>query len=194
MTMNEKPRLREEARALRKQLARAVPGFANYVAAQFAGRFAEFGFAPDAVVAGYWPFKEEADPRPLMQALSAKGHPLGLPRISRRNAPLEFRRWIEGDPMRPNAFEIAEPLAGAAIVTPSILLVPMLSFDAQGYRLGYGGGYYDRTLGALRAARKIVAVGVAYAGQEVAEVPRVGHDEPLDAIVSEKGFRLFHQT
>jgi len=192
--MNDKPRLREEARALRKQLARAVPSFAIYIAARFADRFAEFGFAPDAVVAGYWPFKEEADPRPLMQALSAKGHPLALPRISRRASPLEFRRWIEGDPMRPNAYEIAEPLAGAEIVTPSILLVPMLSFDARGYRLGYGGGYYDRTLTALRSARKIAAVGVAYAGQEVSEAPRRGHDEPLDAIVTEKGFRRFHQT
>ena len=146
------------------------------------------------MVAGYWPFREEADPRPLMQILAAKGHPLVLPRILRRTAPLEFRRWIEGDPLRPNAFEIAEPLASAEIATPSILLVPMLAFDAAGTRLGYGGGYYDRTLATLRAAGKVAAVGIAYAGQEVGKVPRREHDAPLDAIVTEKGFRRFHQT
>jgi 5-formyltetrahydrofolate cyclo-ligase len=189
--MNDKQRLRHEARARRKQLAGALPDYAQYIAARYADEFDGLGFAPDAVVAGYWPFREEADPRPLMQVVAAKGHPLVLPRIARRAAPLEFHRWIEGDPMRPNAFEIAEPLASAEILTPSIVLVPMLSFDAAGYRLGYGGGYYDRTLTLLRAARKIIAVGIAYAGQEVPGVPRREHDEPLDAIVTEKGMRRF---
>jgi 5-formyltetrahydrofolate cyclo-ligase len=191
MIMNDKQRLRQEARARRRQLAGALPDFARSIAARHADDLDGLGFAPDAVVAGYWPFREEADPRALMEALAASGHPLALPRVSRRTAPLEFRRWIEGDPMRPNAFEISEPLASAEIMTPSIVLVPMLSFDAAGYRLGYGGGYYDRTLAMLRAAGKIVAVGVAYAGQEVPEVPRRGHDEPLDAIVTEKGLRKF---
>jgi 5-formyltetrahydrofolate cyclo-ligase len=189
--MNDKQRLRLEARARRVALARALPDYAQHIAARHAADFAGLGFAPDAVVAGYWPFREEADPRVLMQALAANGHPLALPRITRRTAPLEFRRWIEGDPMRPNAFEIAEPLAGAEIATPSILLVPMLAFDAAGTRLGYGGGYYDRTLAALRAARKVIAVGIAYAGQEVPGMPRRDHDQPLDAIVTEKGMRKF---
>lgn len=189
--MNDKQRLRQEARARRKQLAGALPDYAQYIAARYADDFDGLGFAPDAVVAGYWPFREEADPRPLMQVLAAKSHPLVLPRIARRSAPLEFRRWIEGDPMRPNAFGIAEPLATAEIVTPSIVLVPLLAFDAAGYRLGYGGGYYDRTLALLRAARKVIAVGFAYAGQEVPGVPRREHDEPLDAIVTEKGLRKF---
>ncbi len=189
--MNEKERLRLEARARRKQMAHALPDYARYIAAHYADRFDGLGFAPDAVVAGYWPFREETDPRPLMQVLAAKGHPLGLPRVARRNAPLEFRRWIEGDPMRPNAFEITEPLASAEIVTPSILLVPMLAFDSAGYRLGYGGGYYDRTLKMLRAERKVFAVGIAYAGQETAVLPRREYDEPLDAVITEKGFRTF---
>jgi len=192
--MNDKQRLRQEARARRAQMARLLPDYAQFLAARYADRFDDLGFARDAVVAGYWPFREEADPRPLMQALSAKGHPLALPRIARRTAPLEFRRWIEGDAMRPNAFSIAEPLASAEIMTPSIVLVPILSFDATGYRLGYGGGYYDRTLALLRAAGRIVAIGIAYAGQEISEVPRREYDQPLDAIVTEKGFRRFHQT
>jgi 5-formyltetrahydrofolate cyclo-ligase len=189
--MNDKQRLRQEARARRQQLARALPDYAQFIAARYADDVDGLGFAPDAVVAGYWPFREEADPRPLMQVLAAKGHPLVLPRIARRATPLEFHRWIEGDPMRPNAFEIAEPLASAEILTPSIVLVPLLAFDAAGYRLGYGGGYYDRTLTLLRAARKVVAVGFAFAGQEVSDVPRREHDEPLDAIVTEKGLRKF---
>ncbi len=189
--MFDKLRLRQEARTRRQELARAISEYAWQLATRRADYFDGLGFAPDAVVAGYWPFREEADPRPLMDALAAKGHPLALPRITHRTAPLEFRRWIEGDPMRPNAFEISEPLASAEIMTPSIVLVPMLAFDAAGYRLGYGGGYYDRTLATLRAARKVVAVGIAYAGQEVASVPRRDHDEPLDGIVTEKGVRWF---
>ena len=189
--MNDKQCLRQEARARRKQLAGALPDFARSIAARHADDFDGLGFGSDAVVAGYWPLREEADPRPLMQTLAAKGHPLVLPRILRRTAPLEFRRWIEGDPLRPNAFEIAEPLATAEIMTPSILLVPMLAFDAAGCRLGYGGGYYDRTLARLRAAGKIVAVGIAYSGQEVAGVPRREHDEPLDAVLTENGMRNF---
>jgi 5-formyltetrahydrofolate cyclo-ligase len=91
-------------------------------------------------------------------------------------------------------FGLTEPLASAVIVAPSVLLVPLLAFDAAGHRLGYGGGYYDRTLAALHDTGKIIAVGVAYAGQEVSELPRREHDEPLDAVVTEKGFRRFHQT
>ncbi|HEY0282504.1 MAG TPA: 5-formyltetrahydrofolate cyclo-ligase [Rhizomicrobium sp.] len=192
--MNGKERFRLDARARRQELAGAISEYAWQLATRRADYFDGFGFAAGAVVAGYWPFREEADPRPLMEALAAKGHPLALPRVTRRTAPLEFHRWIEGDPMRTNAFEIAEPLANTEIMTPSIVLVPMLSFDASGHRLGYGGGYYDRTLAMLRAAGRVLAVGIAYAGQEVAAVPRRGHDEPLDAIVTEKGFRRFHQT
>ena len=189
--MNEKELLRLEARARRQQLARTLPDYAHYIAAHFAAGFDNLGFGPDAVVAGYWPFREEADPRPLMLALAAKDHPLGLPRIAQRNAPLEFRRWIEGDPMRKNFYEIDEPLASAEIVTPSIVLLPMLAFDASGYRLGYGGGYYDRTLKMLRAEHKVFAVGIAYAGQEMTDLPRREYDEPLDAVITEKGFRTF---
>ncbi len=191
--MNDKQRLRLEARARRVTLARALPDFARYVAARFSAHFDDLGFAPDAVVAGYWTCREEADPRPLMEVLARKGHPLVLPRIVRRMAPLEFRRWIEGDPMRPNTFGIPEPLANAQIVTPSILLVPMLAFDPAGYRLGYGGGYYDRTLAALRAEHNVIAVGIAYAGQEIPDAAHRDYDQPLDAIVTEKGYRRFHQ-
>jgi 5-formyltetrahydrofolate cyclo-ligase len=116
---------------------------------------------------------------------------LALPSIIERGAPLVFRRWSDGDATTIDMFGLTEPLASAEIVTPCIVLVPLLAFDASGTRLGYGGGYYDRTLTALRAAGKIVAVGVAYAGQEVTELPRREHDEPLDAVLTEKGMRKF---
>ena len=189
--MNDKQRLRQEARARRQQLARALPEHAWYLATHRADYFDDLGISPDAVVAGYWPFREEADPRPLMEAFAAKGHPLVIPRVAGRTAPLEFHRWIEGDPMRSNAFGITEPLTTAEIMAPSVLLVPMLAFDAAGYRLGYGGGYYDRTLTLLRSTRAVLAIGVAFAGQEVPKLPHHKHDERLDMLVTENGVRRF---
>jgi 5-formyltetrahydrofolate cyclo-ligase len=93
----------------------------------------------------------------------------------------------DGEVLRPGAFGIHEPLADWPVVQPSLLLVPLLAFDGNGYRLGYGGGYYDRTL----AARNVRAVGVAYAGQEVSSLPAQAHDMALEAIITEQGLRRF---
>jgi 5-formyltetrahydrofolate cyclo-ligase len=93
--------------------------------------------------------------------------------------------------MRVHAYGVTEPQFESEIVTPAVVLVPLLAFDATGYRLGYGGGFYDRTIEALRAIRPIEAIGIAYAGQEVAAVPRDDHDQRLDAVVTEEGFRRF---
>ena len=171
----------------RVELARTLPGFAERIAV-FAS---DLGAPVGAVVSGYLPIRDEADPRALMAALAGKGHVLALPSVIERGAPLVFRRWSPGDATLIDMFGLTEPLASAEIMTPSIVLVPMLAFDAAGTRLGYGGGYYDRTLATLRAAGKLVAVGIAYAGQEVPGLPRRDHDEPLDAIVTEKGLRKF---
>ena len=178
---------RKDASIRRAELARALPDFTERIAA-FAS---DLGAPVGAVVSGYLPILDEADPRGLMAALAGKGHVLALPSIIERGAPLVFRRWSDGDATTIDMFGLTEPLASAEIVTPCIVLVPLLAFDASGTRLGYGGGYYDRTLTALRAAGKIVAVGVAYAGQEVTELPRREHDEPLDAVLTEKGMRKF---
>ena len=181
---------RKNASIRRAELARALPDFAERIAA-FAS---DLGVPAGAVVSGYWPIRDEADPRALMAALAGKGHVLALPRVAERGAPLVFHRWSPGDATLIDMFGLTEPLASAEIVAPSVLLVPLLAFDAAGTRLGYGGGYYDRTLATLRDAGKIVAVGIAYAGQEVGELLRREHDEPLDAVVTEKGYRRFHQT
>ncbi len=129
-----------------------------------------------AVVAGFWPMGPEIDLRPLLHALHARGQPLALPVTPRRGLPLRFRRWAPGEPLAHGPMGTRQPEAGEE-VAPDWLLVPLLAFDRAGRRLGYGGGYYDRTLAALPGA---VAVGVAYAVQEVPDPPGVPAG-PMDA-------------
>jgi 5-formyltetrahydrofolate cyclo-ligase len=140
-----------------------------------------------ATVSGFKPFAGEIDVLPLMARLAAEGWRTALPVVAGRDRPLVFRAWAPGEPTVAGAWSIDVPPDSAPEVRPDVLLVPMLAFDRAGFRLGYGGGFYDRTLGALRAVKPIVAVGVAFAGQEMAEVPREAHDEPLDWILTEQG-------
>ena len=140
---------------------------------------------PGAVVSAYWPMGSELDPRPLMRALVATGRRIGLPVVPGEAQPLVFRAWMPGDELRPAAFNTREPGPDKAVLTPSVLLVPLLAFDRAGYRLGYGGGFYDRTLALLRASGPVLAIGLAYAGQEVAKIPRDANERRLDWIVTE---------
>ncbi len=181
-----KKELRERARAARAALFRAHPDVAQALA-RFAG---DLSIPENAVIAGYWPVRDEADPRALMAALAGRGHRLCLPRIGTDGA-LVFHAWRQGDGMQRNAFGIDEPAAHAPILAPDVLLVPLLAFDASGHRLGYGSGYYDRTLDELRGRKSILAIGIAFAGQEVRELPREPHDHRLDAVVTERGVRRF---
>ncbi len=176
-----KPALRAAARRHRATLTRA--DYADAIA-RFAG---DLDLASGAVVAGYFPFRDEADPRALMAALAAKGHGLALPSVE-PDRPLTFRAWKTGDAMHASAYGIPEPLPGAPEAVPALVLVPLLAFDAAGHRLGYGGGFYDRTLAALKG---VAAIGIAYAGQEVPALPREDHDHPLDAVITELGLRRF---
>ncbi len=124
---------------------------------------------PGALVSGFWPMGPEIDIRPLLLALHARGQPLCLPVTPRRGQPLHFRRWAPGDALAHGPMGTRHPVAGEP-VTPGFLLVPLLAFDRAGRRLGYGGGYFDRTLAALPGA---TAIGVAYAGQEMHDPPGV---------------------
>jgi 5-formyltetrahydrofolate cyclo-ligase len=143
---------------------------------------------PERVFSGYYPVNGELDCLPLLRRLAAVGVPTCLPTVVRRGEPLAFRRWLPDDPLRNVAFGLSEPLPEAAPIAPSVLLVPMLAFDRAGHRLGYGGGFYDRTLAQLRAGSDdIVAVGVAFAGQLRSHVPVGPNDQPLDWIVTEIG-------
>ena len=137
-----------------------------------------------AVVAGFWPMGQEIDIRPLLLALAGRGHPVALPVTPRRGLPLLFRRWQPGEPLGRGPMGTRQPEAGEAL-RPDWLLVPLLAFDRAGRRLGYGGGYYDRTLATLPGA---MAVGCGYASQELPEVPAGPQDWRLDAVVTEAGF------
>ncbi len=138
---------------------------------------------PGAAVAGYWPMGDEMDVRPLLVALAERGNVLALPETPPRGRPLLFRRWRPGDPMRPGPLGTSSP-AGGEEVRPDWLLVPLLAFDRAGRRLGYGGGYYDRTLASLPGA---VAVGCAHSVQEVPEVPAGPQDARLAWVATEAG-------
>jgi len=143
------------------------------------------------VVASYLPIKTELDPRPLMTALAQAGHELALPCIKRKQHPLEFRRYQLGDKLRGGAYNTREPQRTAVIVTPDVMLVPLLAFSRDGHRLGYGGGFYDRTLAALRSQGQIFACGLAFAGQEVPVLTTDEHDQKLDGVLTENGLRIF---
>ena len=134
-----------------------------------------------ATVAGFWPLAEEIDTSPLLHALHAKGHPIVLPVTPKRGAPLTFRRWNPGDAMEAERFGTMRPIGPEQ--TPSFLLVPLLAFDRRGGRLGYGGGFYDRTLPGLPGR---FALGCGFALQEVPEVPMGPRDERLDAVATER--------
>lgn len=137
-------------------------------------------------VSAFYPYQSEIDTRPLLGKLSGEGWTTCLPIVLGKNLPLEFRRWLPGEPTIPGIWGIPRPPETSPEVEPDVLVIPLLSFDRKGYRLGYGGGFYDRTLEKLRTRKKIIAIGVGYATQEVDHVPVGPHDQPLDYILTEK--------
>lgn len=147
----------------------------------FAGEFA------GKTVSGFIPHLSEIDTRPLLGLLGARGCQTCVPVVIENNTPLEFRAWAPGEPTVPGRWGIPVPPDGSPVVDPDVLLVPMLAYDTSGYRLGYGGGFYDRTLEKLRALKPVTAIGVAYSAQQVDTVIRGDHDQPLDWILTEKG-------
>ncbi len=183
----EKQRLRAQALARRDAAFAADPGAGE----RLASALWQLPLPAGAVVSAYWPMRGELDPRPAMAALANVGHRICLPVMEGRDRPLRFRAWLPGTVLEPARFGTREPPASAAELTPSVLLVPLVAYDDAGYRLGYGGGFYDRTLAALRAAGPVLAVGVAYAAQRLERVPRETTDERLDWIVTEAGARAF---
>ncbi|CAN5204878.1 5-formyltetrahydrofolate cyclo-ligase [soil metagenome] len=139
-----------------------------------------------AIVAGYSPIKSELDPFPLMRALAQKGAALALPVIVARDHALVFRAWRGGEDLVRGPFGIFQPSSDAPDVDPDVVLVPLAAFDRAGHRIGYGRGYYDRTLQDLRAIKKVTVIGLAFAVQEIETVPRLLHDEQLDCVLTER--------
>jgi len=176
--------LRLALRQQRRTLARQAPEAADLAA----GLLPAERMAGLAVVAGYRPKGDEFDPRTLMNRLAQAGVLLALPVALARDAPLEFRAYVPGDRLEPDACNIAAPTAEAPVVRPDLVITPLLAFDRKGGRMGQGGGHYDRTLQALRTGGPVFVLGLAYAGQEVDAIPAEPHDQRLDAILTEKGY------
>lgn len=176
--------LRAKARALRRRShSEAGPGAGLLIADNFLVRVP---WRKAHVIAGYISIGDEADVAPLLGLLAGQGANLALPAVATRDAALEFRRWKPEDSLEAGLFATQHPSELAEREVPDLLLVPLLAFDLEGGRLGYGGGYYDRTLAGLRAKGPVIAVGIGYAGQRMDGLPRETHDQPLDWIVTEK--------
>ena len=139
-----------------------------------------------AVVSGFWPIKDEIDIRPLMIELFNQGCQLALPVVQGKALPLIFRAWRPGDPLEAGVFGTLQPSAKREVIEPDALIVPLLACDPGGWRVGYGGGFYDRTLMDLRAQRNVTAIGVAFDGQCVAAVPHGPDDQRLDWLLTER--------
>ena len=186
----EKRELRRRATASRDRLHRQRSASAPQDALAHFRECIEL--ACHSVLSAYLPVRTEFDVTPMLRRAHALGCATCLPVVPGRGRPLVFRRWAPGDVLVDGTFRIAVPAEEAEVLEPDVLLVPMLAFDDEGFRLGYGGGFYDRTL-ALRRARApgTLAVGVAFAGQRVERVPRGPEDECLDWIVTEEGARRF---
>ncbi|MCC6863977.1 MAG: 5-formyltetrahydrofolate cyclo-ligase [Rhodobacteraceae bacterium] len=182
MTINEiKAQARKECFATRAEAFKTEHGQANKILADY--------LAPHRgkVLSGYIAMRTEMDP---MVVMAAHQGPVGVPVIVAKDQPLRFREWSPGCTLVEGELKAMIPAEGGWI-EPEVLIVPLVGFDARGYRLGYGGGFYDRTLAMLRAKRPTIAVGFSFAAQELPEVPIDEYDQRLDAIVTEKGLRVF---
>jgi 5-formyltetrahydrofolate cyclo-ligase len=175
--------LRTECRERRARLAVALPGFAAALA-DFADALT---LKPGAIVGGYHALPHEADPSHLLMVLAQRGHPIVFPRVAARHTRLAYHRVPAGESLRTGAWGIQEPAPHFPQNEPELLLVPLLAYDMRGHRLGYGGGFYDRTIAALQ----VPAIGIAFAGQEIVSLPVEAHDIALNAILTESGLRRF---
>jgi 5-formyltetrahydrofolate cyclo-ligase len=169
----------------------AIPAAERLAAAQ---RIAERGLphgvgenlGPGITVSGYSPLKSEISPLPLMRRCADAGSALALPVVVGRGKPLIMRAWSFGAPLASGVWGIREPTVEAPEVFPDILLVPLLAFDRTGHRIGYGAGYYDMTIAALRTRKQVTAIGIAFAAQEIAAIPTTPRDARLDLVLTER--------
>jgi 5-formyltetrahydrofolate cyclo-ligase len=178
---------RREAQTRRDRAYAADPEAGARLAEGIMSQAAALGLAPGVAASAYWPMKSEMDTRPLMAALVEFGCVVALPVVMGKGKPLLFRRWRPGLELKSGTFGLSEPGADQPEIAPRVVFVPLLGFDARGNRIGWGAGFYDRTLATLRAKGPVTAVGVAYAAQELAGVPADAHDQPLDWIATERG-------
>lgn len=183
-----KASLRAERLALRDAM---TPEQRQAASRAMAAHGAALDFHHGTIISGFWPIRSEADMRPLMNRLRARGARICLPVVLDRET-IVFRELFAGAPLVETGFGTAGPGADAPVLDPGVLLVPLSAFDARGHRIGYGAGHYDRAISRLRQkGRHPVLIGVAFACQEVASVPAEPHDVALNAILTEHGLRWF---
>ena len=139
-----------------------------------------------AIVSGFWPIKDELDVRPLLVDLINRGCQVVLPVVQGKGQPLVFRAWRPGDALEAGVFNTLQPSTKRETLDPQVLIVPLLACDREGWRLGYGGGFYDRTLAGLRAGRRVTAIGVGFDAQLVDDVPHGAGDERLDWLLTDR--------
>jgi 5-formyltetrahydrofolate cyclo-ligase len=181
--------LRARALAVRKAAYEAHGSDASRVLASHGLDFLKV--PPGTIVSGFAAIRDEINPADLMTWLHAEGFRLALPVMVGKAKPLLMRAWTPGDAMEAAAWGIAEPLDDKPEVEPDVVLVPLLAFDGRGSRLGYGGGFYDRTLAKLRAKKPVIAVGLAYDEQRVDAVPVESYDQRLDWVLTPSGPKKF---
>jgi 5-formyltetrahydrofolate cyclo-ligase len=187
MSAAEKMDLRPLLRARRRALKAADP----LAAQRAADRFDASQLPPFGIAAVYRAIGSEIDPAPLGRRMAASGVVLALPVVVAPDAPLIFRRAVEGAALVPDALGILAPGAEAEAVLPHLIITPLLGFDSYGGRIGQGGGFYDRTLASLRATAQVFALGLAYDGQDVDRLAREPHDQPLDGVLTPSALRIF---
>jgi 5-formyltetrahydrofolate cyclo-ligase len=191
------PQIEEAKAALRLKARASRAAILNSSRSDAAKTVADHFFnavqlAPGDIVAGYWRIKDEMDCQPILVRLMDTFQPVCLPVVLGDEQPLELRLWEQGAPLYEAGFGTLAPSELAPQVQPDVILMPLLGFDKRGTRLGYGGGYYDRTL--ERLSKRPRLVGLAFAAQELEDIPREAHDVPLDTIVTERGARHFEHA
>lgn len=178
-----KQTLRAEMKTLRDELSARDPDAAETLADKFPMKLYE-RYGP--TVAVYLPIGSEIDPRPLMNKLITAGAKLALPCVQ-ENGSMVYRAYTRGDMLEKRPFGLLEPIAEVPEVEPTLVITPLLAFDRNGNRLGYGKGHYDRALTRLREQGRVFVCGLAFFGQEVEDVPAEAHDVPLDWVMTERG-------
>lgn len=186
MSQNPKTEMRTEAKRIRAGAHQMYALEAAEAAAKHGLQMLS-SFEKHAIIALYWPIGDELDPRFLLNSLERAGYRTALPVVIEKDAPLSFQLWGSGDPLDQGPFNTLHPTDDAPTVIPNVVIAPLLAFDADCYRLGYGGGFYDRT---LAVHTEIKAFGYAFAAQFTDGLPHDTHDWPLQGVITEQGVIL----
>lgn len=181
MPNHDKAQLRKIAKARRNEISQSNNDAANILFSNF-----NFPISENNIVSGFIPIGSEIDPRNLMGEIAKMGAQLCLPRINSDTNNIDFHEYNLGDELEIGKMGLKEPFENKKVLDPDYIIVPLLAFDTKLYRLGYGGGYYDRAIAKLRQVKKIITIGIGFDGQKVDNIPIEPHDQKLDFIITEE--------